>query len=249
MQTIRRIILIFAIASTLASSRAFGAGIDFLDSLDAAQLLARPAHKPIVIDFNASWCGWCRKMESQTLTDPRVQEMASKFLWVQIDIDDQPALAAEFHVRGVPHVSILDHQGLEMTSKSGYMPADEFVELLQEGLDGELERPAVDDDEGVSVSQTVMQLVDLLAKPQRGGRDQMLASIASLGREAWPDLIKSMSSDRLAVRAAAAAALAKATGATLPFDPFNEAPQRAEQIAAWEEWIAQNQGKKASVES
>src|SRR5678816_1057797 len=117
MKTMQRTILLFASALTLASSRAHAAGIDFLDNLDAAQLLARPAHKPIVIEFNASWCTWCRKMESQTFADQRVQDMASKFIWVQIDIDDQPAVAAEFHVRGVPHVAVLDHQGLEMTSK------------------------------------------------------------------------------------------------------------------------------------
>jgi len=149
----------------------------------------------------------------------------------------------------VPHVAVLDHQGLEMTSKSGYMPADEFIDLLQEGLNGELEQQVVDEDEDSNVAQTITKLVDMLAKPQRGGRDQMLASIASIGPQAWPELLKSMSSERLAVRAAAGAALAKATGAMLPFDPFNDPPKRAEQIAAWEQWIAKNQEKKASVES
>jgi thioredoxin-like negative regulator of GroEL len=249
MKSIRHTILVFAFALTLASSHTFAAGIDFLDNLDAAQLLARAAHKPIVVEFNASWCGWCRKMESQTFADQRVQEMANTFTWVQIDIDEQPEVAAEFHVRGVPHISVLDHQGIEMTSKSGYMPADELVDLLQEGLNGELERQAVDEDESADISRTISKLVDMLAKPQRGGRDQILASISSLGAQAWPDLLKSLSSDRLAVRAAAIAALAKATGAALPFDPFSDAPKRAEQIAAWEQWIAQHQETKASVES
>src|SRR4029453_11282543 len=112
----------------------------------------------------------------------------------------------------------LHHQRLEITPKAGYMPADEFIDLLQEGLNGELEQQVVDEDEDSNVAHITTKLVDMLAKPQRGGRDKMLPSIASIGPQAWPELLKSMSSERLAVRAAAGAALAKATGAMLPFD-------------------------------
>lgn len=246
MKHVHLTILIFTLTLTFAISRAFAGGIDFLDNLDDAQLLARPAHKPIVIEFNASWCGWCRKIESQTFVDRRVQDLANRFLWVQIDIDEQPALAAEFHVRGVPHIAVLDHQGIEMTSKSGYMPPDDLLELLQEGLDGELERQAVDEDERATINQTITRLVDMLAKPQRGGREQVMESILSFGSAAWPELLKRMSSDRLAVRAAAGVALAKAAGASLVFDPFNEAPQRAEQIEAWDQWIAHHRDAPAA---
>ena len=47
--------------------------------------------------FNAKWCGPCKQMK------PHIQELISEGYNIQeIDVDEQPELAKQFNVRGVP---------------------------------------------------------------------------------------------------------------------------------------------------
>ena len=47
--------------------------------------------------FNAKWCGPCKQMK------PHIVELISEGYSIQeIDVDEQPELAKEFNVRGVP---------------------------------------------------------------------------------------------------------------------------------------------------
>ena len=47
--------------------------------------------------FNASWCGPCKQMK------PHIDELISEGYNIQtIDIDEQPDLAEQYNVRGVP---------------------------------------------------------------------------------------------------------------------------------------------------
>jgi len=47
--------------------------------------------------FNAKWCGPCKQMK------PHIDELISEGYNIQlIDVDEQPELAQEYNVRGVP---------------------------------------------------------------------------------------------------------------------------------------------------
>src|SRR5579864_5755718 len=66
--------------------------IVFCESLDDALTQAAQENRRILVYFTGEHCGWCRRMEKETHTDPQVIEMASKFVCVKIDIGQQTDL-------------------------------------------------------------------------------------------------------------------------------------------------------------
>ena len=64
----------------------------------AAEVLQ--AAGPVLVDFSATWCGPCKKLE------PVVHEIAAEFSGrvkvVKVDVDQSPATAAKFAVMSVP---------------------------------------------------------------------------------------------------------------------------------------------------
>ena len=63
------------------------------------------AQGPVVVDFSATWCGPCKKLE------PIVTELAADFgdkvKVVKVDVDQAPQAAARFSVLSVPTVLVM----------------------------------------------------------------------------------------------------------------------------------------------
>lgn|SRR5690606_3806828 len=76
-----------------------------IDSASAFHDIAQQAPVPILVDFWASWCAPCRMAAPEV---HRVaQEMAGRALVLKVDTDRQPALAAQYGARAIPHFVVL----------------------------------------------------------------------------------------------------------------------------------------------
>lgn len=221
--------------------------VDFHDSIEAARA-SDTGQRPVVVSFGAAWCGWCRKMEASTFNSPEVAELADKFLWVKVDVDEQKELAARFRVHGLPHTIVLDAKGRPIAEVDGYLPPDRFVRFLEQSLthpqpgvhraDDLLEQlQQAETDE--QTRKIVIELVELVAKPNRQGRDEVLSSFRQHKRAVQPVLLDLMSDERLAVRAAAGRSLKRCLDAGLAFDPFADKATREAQLADWRKAVVE----------
>lgn len=83
--------------------------------------------KLVFIDFNATWCGPCRKM--QPFVDMIKEERPNDVLVYGIDTDQQPQLAQEYQIVNLPTV-ILMKKGVVLYRQEGYHDQQSLNDLV-----------------------------------------------------------------------------------------------------------------------
>ncbi|WP_437323763.1 thioredoxin [Sorangium sp. So ce381] len=57
---------------------------------------------PVLVDFSASWCAPCKRLAP--IVDEIAAETAGQVKVVKLDVDESPAAAQRFGIRGLPTV-------------------------------------------------------------------------------------------------------------------------------------------------
>jgi thiol-disulfide isomerase/thioredoxin len=122
-------------APSRAPARATGGGIAFEGKdVPLEQVLARSraTGRPAMLYFATTWCGYCRKLESETLPSPEVGRHMAGYYNVEYGADAGvgKTLAARYGVRGFPTLVRIDAAGERLAIYEGFdLPAD-FVRRI-----------------------------------------------------------------------------------------------------------------------
>lgn len=87
--------------------------------------------RPVLVDFSATWCGPCKKLEP--IVDEIAGEYDGRLKVVKVDVDKAPATAAKFAVMSVPTL-LLFREGEVKDQVTGLMPKRAIVERVDKVL-------------------------------------------------------------------------------------------------------------------
>ena len=95
---------------------------------------AKSQNKPILVDFYTDWCGWCKKLDRDTYSDKRVNELALQFVCVKVDGDKNADLLRKYNVRGFPYTLFLASDGKVVDMIRGYAGPTDFIKKMEQVL-------------------------------------------------------------------------------------------------------------------
>ncbi len=100
---------------------------------------AKAEGKLVLVDLDAEWCFWCRKMEQETYFHPEVKAYILKhFIPIRVDADREPELRARYLKRGFPGYAVLTPDRRILFRGSGFLVAKDFLDLLRDIRAGKL---------------------------------------------------------------------------------------------------------------
>jgi thiol:disulfide interchange protein DsbD len=93
-------------------------------------------HKPLLVDFGASWCGACKELDAKTFPDARVRAEGSRFVALHVDAtDDEDAEVMRVRKKygvneGLPVVLLFGNDGKEAFRFTEFVPPERLVNAL-----------------------------------------------------------------------------------------------------------------------
>jgi len=83
---------------------------------------------PVLLDMWAPWCGPCRMVGP--VVEELAKEMAGRVRVAKLNVDENPATAARYHVQSIPTLLVLKN-GREIERIVGAQPKAAIVQRLQ----------------------------------------------------------------------------------------------------------------------
>ena len=102
--------------------------IQWQASFESALARAAKEEKPLMVDFETEWCGFCKKLDRETYGNEQVIRFVQQFfIAVKVDGDKRTDLRDKYSVEGYPTIVFLSPQAVELKRIVGYRPPSDFL--------------------------------------------------------------------------------------------------------------------------
>ena len=108
--------------------------ISFVRGFDLGRQIAAERSLPCMVFFTADWCTYCKRMEATTFNDQAVARLASEFVCVLVDADQEPEVCRRLGVSGYPTVELISPEGVSLGRMTECQSAPGFVHSLRAAL-------------------------------------------------------------------------------------------------------------------
>lgn len=120
------IFLFIALVLTASQKKEIDWQTDFIKAI----YVAKEQEKPVMIDFWASWCPPCRKMDLEVWPRADVVALSRKFVCISVDVDRNKSLASKYGIKAIPSLIFTDPLGKEINRRVGYVQAKKLMSLM-----------------------------------------------------------------------------------------------------------------------
>lgn len=104
--------------------------IDWIHDLSKGLKSAVESNKPVMIDFYADWCGWCKRLDNTTYSDSEVVKLSDKFVCIKVNTDKNQQAARRYGISGLPTIVFLRHNGEVIERIVGYRDSTGYIKIL-----------------------------------------------------------------------------------------------------------------------
>jgi len=136
-----------ALAAMFVTAAAHAAPIAWHKDLSGASRESKERQKPLLVVVGARWCGYCRKMQTETFPDSSVTARVNQqFVPVLIDADQQAALVRKLKVDAFPTILVISPEQRIIGRFAGFQSASQLDTRLASFTTGRgqaVPRPAV----------------------------------------------------------------------------------------------------------
>ena len=96
-----------------------------------AEAEAKRDGKLLLLHFHASWCGPCRRMNSEVLSSAKLARLlGTQVIAVKVDSDRYPGVVSRFGIHSLPSDVFLQPDGKILGRTSGYQAASTYLRTV-----------------------------------------------------------------------------------------------------------------------
>ncbi len=111
--------------------------IRWVESSGEAFRQARDTGRPVLVYIASPGCGYCRKMERETWSDPAVAAQVERgFIPLKVDGLRHPEWLDRYRLEGLPALLVLSPTGETVLRVQGYQSSRRMLGHLEQALDG-----------------------------------------------------------------------------------------------------------------